>query len=736
MFGKNKNSKEAVLRDKQEQFKNQRKTHESDIEKNILVLEDSISNLKGDFDTAAEIKNIKGSLAKLSEIKDKLREMEDTNLITKLETIQAEDDLHNLTGDVETLKTKVDLLSGAIKMISTKIAETPKLASQDTKKGAKDIEKMTNSLKSELDSVKKRLDSGESKGYAQKITELEHKYCSLDADFKKFISTVKEKLDLKDKELKSITSPENLKAGAADSTNQREFDAIKKEVTSLKSAVDKVENLLEASTQSAKEFESRINENNEKILAQLNAHEKSIDEKAADICNSKAGHIRQDIHQDLGDTNKEEIDKLSNDIILCRNETATLAEKLKSFDEFKRKIDELPEQNEAYKHRIDSLDNQVKSLNELKNTTEDLERHLYDLDKKLADVGLSKKEFLEKLSSEDAFRNYLKYVPVIKENISKLYKVYNRTEKRVNDIESNINEIEALKKNPEASIPRDLNETVKKAVDSELKEVVENINTLSADIKSQTASELQKQNVLMDTLKKDYETRIHSLKSEIANIQNKKENAKSHNYEEFAEFKARTLSEIDELRRDMRDFGQKISSDELENIVDNKLTPHVSNQDNIAKSLTLLNRKVEQKHLEVSKNTHEKINTSVKSIMDRISQIENDLNLLKDMRVDLVDDITTILDHSGKEKANVNISTKKLEEKYDNKLKELAEKIESIQHESSASKDAEMQDTKALAKGIRSIQYENEILKQELEKIKNLYFQTLQHKEEVPIIIE
>ena len=717
MFGKNENSPEAVSTDS-EQSNIQKKRHESDIEKNILVLEDSISNLKGDFATASEIKNIKESLAALSQIKDKLREIEDLELITKLEAIQTQDDVHDLTDGIGTLKTKVDLLSGAIKMISTKITETPKLVSQDTKKGAANIEKMTLSLKSDVDSLRK-------------------------------------------------------------------------EVTSLKTAVDKAENL---------------------------------------------------------------------------------------------------------------------------------EKHIYDLDKKLAGVQLPK-ESLNKLSSENASGDYLKYVPVIKENISKLYKVYNRTEKRVNDIENNINEIEALKKNPAASVPSALNEAVKKTVDYELKEVLENINTLTADIRSQIVGEIGKQNTLIDTLKKDYETRIHSLESEIAGVQKKNGNAKSYNYEEFAEFRARMLNEIDQLRKDTKEFEKRISSGELENIVDNKLTPHVSNQDKIAKSLALLNRKVEQKHLEVSKNTHEKINTSVKSIIDRISQIESELNLLKDMRVDLVDDITAILDQSGKEKADANISTRKLEEKYDTKFKELkemiervhesgasegidakeitalkksiaaiqnekgpfrqemeqlvrmnqakinvlrsdnkdlkkkqdqaastetavadeiqkkygskfkelakkieaiqhesgasegidakeitalkksivaiqnekdtfrqemehfvkmnqakinafqsenndlkkkfgetasaevavadeiqkkygskfrelAKKIEAIQHESSASKDAEMQDTRALAKGIRSIQYENEILKQELEKIKSLYFEILQQKEEIPVIID
>ncbi len=652
MFGKNENSGEAVSTDS-EQSNIQKKCHESDIEKNILVLEESIGKLKGDFATAAEIKNIKESLAALSQIKDKLREIEDLELITKLEAIQTQDDVHNLTDGIGSLKTKVDLLSGAIKLISTKITETPKLADPDTKDGAANIEKMTLSLKSDVDSLKKRLDSGTS------------------------------------------GSP---KAGPADSASHAEIDALKKEVTSLKTAVDKAENL---------------------------------------------------------------------------------------------------------------------------------EKHIYDLDKKLAGVQLPK-ESLNKLSSENASGDYLKYVPVIKENISKLYKVYNRTEKRVNDIENNINEIKALKKNPAAPVPSALNEAVKKTVDHELKEVLENINTLTADIRSQIAGEIGKQNTLIDTLKKDYETRIHSLESEIAGAQKKKANAKSYNYEEFAEFRARMLNEINQLRKDTKEFEKRISSGELENIVDNKLTLHVSNQDKIAKSLTLLNRKVEQKHLEVSKNTHEKINTSVKSVMERISQIENDITLLKDMKVDLVDDITTILDHSGKEKADANISTKKLEEKYDtkfkelkemierihetgasesidakeitalrksiaaiqnekdtfrqemeqlvgmnqakinalrsennnlkkkfgetastevavadeiqktygSKFKELAEKIDAIQHESSASKDAEMQDTKALAKGIRSIQYENEILKQELEKIKSLYFEMLQQKEEIPVIIE
>ena len=84
------------------------KTMIQDTGKKILALEYAIEELKRNAASAGDMKDIRDSFSNLSDIKNKLREMEDLDLITRMETIKAEDDIHILTESVESLKSKLD----------------------------------------------------------------------------------------------------------------------------------------------------------------------------------------------------------------------------------------------------------------------------------------------------------------------------------------------------------------------------------------------------------------------------------------------------------------------------------------------------------------------------------------------------------------------------------------------------------------------------------------------------
>lgn len=475
MFGK-KSSLKDVLSEHVEPD-GQMNSVELDIDKKVLVLENSLNKLRDDVGAVSEVKNLKESLVMLADIRAKMREMEDLELITKLETIQTQDEIGVLTDDMGVLESKMELLSNAMKVIATKVAERPGASGHG------------------------------SKVYDQKIVELERKYDSIDYEFKKFVSD---------------------------------------------------------------------------------------------------------------------------------------------------------------------------------------------------DVQAAENKFSAKLGSSGSDADYLKYVPVLKENVSKLYKVFNRTEKRIADVEAAVLDVKD-------GAVHDVDGRVEGTVDAELSDVVGNINALSADIKSQVRGEALKQGVLMDALRKDFDDKLLSMKPDVDDALEKKGKGKSYNYEEFAEFRAKVSSEIDELKKGVKKAHEKVSSSDVESILDDKLMPHVSNQDKIAKSVAVLNRKIEQRHLEVSKTAHEKIGKSVKPVVDRLAQIEGDVAGLQDMREDIVGDVKALLDG--------------VEAKYDKMFRELLAQSDGVE-------------PLALDGKIRAVQTESDVLRQELEKMKMLYFEMIERQKDAPVIIE
>ncbi|MFH1431670.1 MAG: hypothetical protein ABIG84_00430 [archaeon] len=725
---------------KQEQLDSQKKVLELDIDKRIFVLEESVEKLKDTLLEANEMKDLKDSLARLKEMKGKLREMEDLGFITKLETIQTQDEVLALTDDQSILKGKLDLLSSAIKIISTKMPGNSKDAGFVLKRDTDNIgniELSVHSLKSDVESLKKRLGESDPDAPVKKLAELEAKFNYIESEFKKFITDVRADLERKDEGLKSVSLA--LKSGAANGASLENSGAAREEVNSLRSVIDKVESLVKATNDGVRGVECRLDESNKKVNLRLNEQDKvmdglrSIDQKVVGLLNSKVEHIKKDVASHLHDMGRDEMDKLRADISGCREETQRLSRNAGLLDEIKRKVEGVCEKDELTCQRVDSLEAQAGSLKALKARVEEFDVQITDLAKKWAAFESIKGQ-LQNQPRGGSNPDYIRYVPVLKENVSKLYRVYNRAEKRISEMESGINEIRAMKAGKDhtgAPMPSGWEEMIKTSVDSELTDVVENINALSADIKSRIETDARMQSVQIDNVKADFEAKISSLKMDIDEISKRKrvENVKSNNYEEFAELKARMLAELDALRREMKGFEKKISSDLLENIVENKLVPHVCNQDKIAKSLTLLNRKVDQSHIDVSKNAHEKISSSVKPIMDRISEIESDVNLLKDTRVDLVDDVTQVIERLRASGEVAGALPQDIMRKYDERFLELAEKIELLQSRSGMS-GAELEQK------LNALQYESDVLRQELERVKELYFEMLEKEKSAPVIIE
>ena len=328
----------------------------------------------------------------------------------------------------------------------------------------------------------------------------------------------------------------------------------------------------------------------------------------------------------------------------------------------------------------------------------------------------------------------IKYIPLLKENISKLYNAYNTTEKKICDIEKTISHLHSEKITLPGGAQVDLDETIKKSVESELSGVLENIDSLTSEIKSRIDDESIKQQTIIDALKQEHSSQISAIAGFDTRLQ-RLEQTRPYNYEEFAEFKARVLADIEDLKKSARNISTKMS-EHVENMVDNKIMPHVSTQNKIAETVSILNRKVEEKHLEISKNTHEKVDRTTRQIMEKIAELENDVTLLKDMRVDIVEDMTLILERFEKDAGRSPAISGEIEGKYDKKLDDLSREIETLKTRDTSLDESDIREVHALRELVHAVRNENDILKVELDKIKRFYMDLLRREEETPVIIE
>lgn len=702
---------------------NSPKTTIQDAGKKILALEYAIEELKRSTASAGDIKDIKDSFSNLSDIKNKLREMEDLDLITRMETIKAEDDIHMLTESVESLKSKMDLLSGAIKIIGTKLGKDNKSASPEMRKEYLDAGKDIIALKSELENIRTNLDSKKNTDYSGKISALEQKYNEIDARIKTISS------DTAYKAPSAVDSKEDIYALKKDLAALKEV--VTRERTSLEPQISTINSLKEKSADIEKSLseikrKQQDTKSEKDIIAlktELDVISKNLDREKNPDYSYKISALEQkykEIDSRLKTAASDKTDKTAGskeDIYAIKKDLAAL--------------------KEVIAHDKASLEPDISVLNSLKEKSADIEKSLAEMKKYQQDTEKSKEDY-EKLQIDPkgidskTLAN-IKYIPLLKDNISKLYNVYNRTEKKIDDIEKAISHIDP-EKITLPGVKADLDEKIEKAVETELAEVLENIDSLTSEIKSRIDDESVRQKTTIDALKQEHTSQISAIAGFDARLQ-RLEQARPYSYEDFADFKARVLADIEDLKKSARSISTKMS-EHVENMVDNKIMPHVSNQNKIAETLSMLNRKVEEKHLEISKNTHEKVDRTTKQIMEKIAELENDVTLLKDMRVDIVEDMTLILERFEKDTGRPRSISDETEGKYDRKLDDLSREIDTLKTREMSGDESDIREIHALRELVHAVRNENDILKVELDKIKRFYIDMLKREEDAPVIIE
>lgn len=262
----------AELSEKIEELKNQRKLVELDLEKRILVLEGAANSLQKLFGDLKDFEAAKDALSRLDSVQNKLREIEDVGLISRLETVQEGDRIALLEETAGELKEKMKLLSDAIDLLGEAKAGPHGANAADTKELA--------TLRAELNSVREaltKLAAGTipSKSFSELgsgVEKAEERIQQMDKAFGELAETVRQRLELMDRKVsrRDVREvPERL---------LRDVSGMQKEIGQLKNIQEQIVRQIEIDSKKIQQMKSLEDERKDylSLKKNLDATEKSV----------------------------------------------------------------------------------------------------------------------------------------------------------------------------------------------------------------------------------------------------------------------------------------------------------------------------------------------------------------------------------------------------------------------------------------------------------------------------
>ncbi|VVB59956.1 Chromosome partition protein Smc [uncultured archaeon] len=198
VFGSSHEKSAEAFTEEVAELKNQVKLVELDLEKRMILLEGSINNLQKSIGSIQQFESSKDAVLQIQEIKGELRELEDTGLISKLETISNNDKLIAISESVDTLGNKVKLLSDAIDILSElKSKPTEGAVSEEVAQDVSSIKAEMGSLKSAISRISTSVPSPEKIiEIGERIKSLEKAGADLNSELKKIYDAYREKTEL------------------------------------------------------------------------------------------------------------------------------------------------------------------------------------------------------------------------------------------------------------------------------------------------------------------------------------------------------------------------------------------------------------------------------------------------------------------------------------------------------------------------------------------------------------
>ncbi len=622
-------------------IKNQKKLAELDFEKRVLLLEDSVNTINKTVGSAKNLKDMKENLDHILDVQSKIREVEDREIIDRLESMQAKDTLNLLEDNVETISKKLELLSNAVKTLGEKANDgnknTKESIVQKIGAGSKDIDL----LRSEIMAVRTGMADAKSvEAIELKFNVLKKSLEDLDKNFADLASSARGSFKKRDTELAVIQKKiEELE------TIQVKTSIISSQVDSLRDADKKMES----------------------IVSSLRNQ----------ICLAEQKVKPLEAAQELGK-------KAFNETGLVKKE---FAEAKKGFEE------SLKKQGNEFRNSLGTANDSIKKeKSEIQKAYSSTQKEYSKIKEGLEDLNRT----LEKRVTKSTMNALEKQTRLQKESLAALRNATKRVEKKGNEIDNALTETHSKYSKVCSMLKgRDVQEVV-----SHLKHLKETEEQIKNDVSAGLSAKTKK---IVDEELKDV----------------------TDNLRKISEF-ARNTS---------------IKQEDVEHIVENKITSLTADYNKFGKALGTLQRIVQQEHANINQDVHNKVDGEMARVKDEIEDLREDIELLKSLRGDLVEDINRII--AGYEDKNKTKTVEKLEhtaeyeaermdrldEAFNKKLAELMKRMET-EHKCEQGVSGQIESK------ISVIERENQSLREELEELKGAYFQIMKLQQNAPIIIE
>lgn len=383
----NKDEKLDTIISEIKQLKNVSKITELDLEKRIIILEGTLSEVKNVLGDLKGIQDLTQFVKHLDDVKGKLNEIEDFSLIEKLETVELQDELEQVVSTNDILKQKVDLLVEAVRNIDPNEGDMAK-----TLNSIKELSAKTDTLNKTLTEMRQAGITKENfdqlrDGVARALGQQAH----MSDEFQNLTHTVREQLELLSKKIDDSTSTQNYEVLKSQIILQgKDVASVKESHSRLSEIVEKSIKKLDSSAFKADvESIKKLRASVEEIYSLVDMYKKKVDELQQNAVNAKTGSddVKYMVHDILND-------ELSGMMASIDDISAGISAKLNDLKEFHgERMQSLEQKLLEQQFAIDRLGGIMQSADSKSNESNKL---LFDhtakiaiLEAKLSDAGSS-----------------------------------------------------------------------------------------------------------------------------------------------------------------------------------------------------------------------------------------------------------------------------------------------------------------------------------------------------------
>lgn len=250
VFGISRGEPSEDFSDNMKELKNHVKLFELDMEKRLILLENSISSVQKSMGAIGQFESAKDAVMQIEEIKKTLREVEDTNLISKLEGISSSDKIASISESVDMLSGKIKLLSEAVDTLSESKPDVGTVSSADTGKDLLEMKSEIGYIKSALSKVSSSITAPEKVSeIIARVDSLEAAGSSVNSELKKMYEAYNEKIGMLERRISAVSSPSGISEKVS-----KDISGLKDEVERLKGISKKLVEMIEIDSKTLKEL--------------------------------------------------------------------------------------------------------------------------------------------------------------------------------------------------------------------------------------------------------------------------------------------------------------------------------------------------------------------------------------------------------------------------------------------------------------------------------------------------